>query len=82
MKNDREIDVAQHETVAISTNEHSTILLEIGEVKKNTDAINRLAKDTQGLVKDTRIGVYITIGLSITAILLSAAAIIVSLIVH
>jgi len=81
MENDQKTEYVGHdETIILRDDEKVKLLIDIGEVKRNTEALNRLVMDTQGLVKDTRLGIYITIALSITAILLSAAAILVSIV--
>ena len=56
--------VRRDETITLKTDEHSTLLLNIGEVKENT-------KKLEELVDTTKTAVYITIALSSIAIFLS-----------
>jgi hypothetical protein len=58
------MEVTSNETVTLRADEHSTLLLDIGEVKNNTKAIERL-------VTETRLGVIVTIILSVAAIVIS-----------
>ena len=62
-------NVQHNETITLTDDEKVMLLLDIGEVKRNTEAIKQL-------VKETRLGIIITIIFSATALILSAAAII------
>ena len=75
MENDQEIKhvTAPPETVVIDAKEHSTLLINLEEVKSNTKAIRKNTESLERLVKWTGKGIIITI-------ILSAAAIVVSIV--